>query len=493
MAKIKILVVHGESKDCHTIVEKVKKLNSKSGPFECIFFLGDVVQELNVTNIDGLPVVYTFSSTSEVESSKIKSNLISLNGYGVYQTSNDLRIAYIMNSATELNGCKDEVLAKFKEIDDTVDILITKEWSRCVAEREQRVTGSAILDDAITLLQPRYHFTGKEANTFFESPPFQWKETNTISRFLNLASYGKSGKKWAYALNLELDATLDTTAPTNAIENPYYVTKKRPQPDDSIQSYQNKTKKIGTVVPEACHFCFTNPKLQDHMIVSISDYAYITIAKGPLSVPKGEMNFSGHCLLIPIEHIAKFNVGQENLLQSGFAQDMINYEKSIVKMNFNKFEMSTVVFEINSDRSIHYHKQLLPIPKYLIMKFRTALDRQIHFNNEKLRQNVALNFQTYNSLSDFNYKSIMENAQNNYMQFTVYETAESDPTIYLATFKLEDRIDLQFGRRVLAFLLNLPRRVRWDSPVCSQTKEQEVKEVELFQKSYKEYEPSKSN
>ena len=121
---------------------------------------------------------------------------------------------------------------------------------------------------------------------------------------------------------------------------------------------------------------------------------------------------------------------------------------------------------------------------------RQALDRQVHFNNEKFTRNAKLGFQLYDSHSSKEYSDVINNQSNNYLQFTVYETSEANPKIYLATFNASETIDLQFGRRVLAFLLNLPRRVKWNSSTCLQTKQQETVEAEKFQKAYKAYDIS---
>ena len=156
-------------------------------------------------------------------------------------------------------------------------------------------------------------------------------------------------------------------------------------------------------------------------------------------------------------------------------------------MNYREFGMPTIVFEINSNRSIHYHRQILPIPKYFIMKFSDSLKRQVSINNEKYTNNAKLDFREFESPKNPEYIKIRDDPQNNYMQFTVYETSEVEPKIYLSLFQLDDHIDLQFGRRVVAYLLHQPRRIRWNSPLCLQTKNQEIKEVELFQRSYRNY------
>ena len=217
------------------------------------------------------------------------------------------------------------------------------------------------------------------------------------------------------------------------------------------------------------------------MIVAIAKHSYLTLAKGPLTVPKGDMFFSGHALITPINHVAKIDKSLDNEL----SKEIELFESRVAKMNYKLFDCSTVVFEIQSDKAIHFHKQVIPVPKYLITKFERALDRQVHINSE--RGNCKLEFEKFDGLDNEEYRKIVGRKDTNYLQFTIYETDTSKATIYISSFDITERLDLQFGRRTLAFVLNLPKRVQWNSPICQQSKEQELKEAQLYQKSFKNF------
>ncbi|CCD25903.2 Drn1p NDAI_0G01270 [Naumovozyma dairenensis CBS 421] len=516
MAESKILVVHANKNNAEAVFQKLRKLNIKSGPFANIFVLGDIQSIIPDIDIEGLSTIFTISSGNDDRTNEIKTNLIELNGFGVYELSNKLRIGYIGLNESQLKEQNTEINEKFNKVKQPVDIFITREWSMDIAKLKGKLSGNKTIDAIAKKLQPKYHFTYSDPVAFFELDPFKWDSSERITRFINIAEFG-SPAKWAYAFNIKIQSEDDDeddddeSVPDNLISNPYETmpSKKRPlekEIEDANKGLDRKSalvKKARTVLPSSCHFCFTNPNLEDHMILSISNNAYVTIAKGPLTVPHGEMDFSGHCLIIPIEHIPKLNfkidssttstdTATNNIFASPLALDFQTYERSLVSMNYKKFDMCTIVFEINSDRSIHFHKQVLPIPKYLIMKFQEALDRQVYINNEKFTRNRKLELETFESSLDEKYMELVNDSSSNYLQFTVYETPETDPKIYVARFNSEDRIDLQFGRRVIAFLLRLPKRVKWDSQICQQTKEQEIKEVEKFQKAYKDYDTSES-
>lgn len=501
MTKAKVLVVRSNSDSFNLLESKIKKLNSKPGPFDAIIVLGDLEDNINSADVSEFSQLFLLESNeySEIPSKEIKENVTVLNNFGIYQLASKMTIAYVTLTNTGISNSKDEVIKKFNNVDKKVDILITHEWTSAIAKEQGRLLGNQVVDDIVKAIQPKYHFSYSDESKYFELNPFKWPHTDRITRFINVATLS-SKEKWAYAFNIELDDDrVEAELPTNLISNPYIESelKKRLSAVLLIDKTGNnadnidepRVKKQRTVLPSNCHFCFANPNIEDHMFVSINTHSYVTTSKGPLSVPKGDMDFSGHCLIVPIEHIPKVYNKRDDTTVNELSEEIMKYETSLVEMNYKKFDMSTVVFEIQSSRSVHFHKQIIPIPKYIISKFQDSLDRQVHFNNEKYINNEKLNFKQFSS-DALEYKDIVQNYESNYLQFTVYETSESTPVIFLASIEPDARIDLQFGRRVLAFLLRLPKRIKWDSPICNQTKDQEIEEVKKFQKGYKDFDIS---
>lgn len=471
------------------MIDKIRKLNAKAGPFDFAILLGVFDPQNIETTLTDLPPIISISSTSPPRE-ELENGLVTVLGqYGIKELPKNLKIGYIALGNNEIVENSDAIVNTFRDSGGEVDIFITTNWSVSFAAKNPKVLGSEVIDEVMKMIQPRYHLTTGDPNLFNEFDPFIWPSNEIATRFINLATY-QSKSKWAYAFNIETDKGTIQEVPRNLMENPYLTSfsqKRLLEKDNETDGAASAAKKIKTVLPSNCHFCFTNPNVADHMFVSISDHAYLTTAKGPLSVARGEMDFSGHCLLIPIEHIPKLNVGQKNYAEDQTVKELELYERSIVKMNYKRFDMSSVVFEIHSDRSIHFHKQLIPVPKYLIMKFEDALRRQEYLNNEKYTSNANLNFESYSSPDDLRYQAIVNDEKMNYLKFTVYETSDCIPTTYVSLIQPEDRIDLQFGRRVVAFLLRLPKRINWASPACKQTKEQEEEEVRKFQKGYVDF------
>lgn len=507
MSSVRVLVVHSQDEDTEKLLTKIIKLHDKNGPFDICLLLGDVAESVLKLSTDAkdnlvkevgsrLPI-YIFDECI-LHDRAIPSNFTFLKGFGVHEFDNGIQICYCTLPSSELSKeDKDTILGKFKEVVHA-DLLVTREWSRTLAEQENIFDdGNEVIDEINKLVRPSYHFSYGQDKEFFELKPFLWKESDFSTRFLNIASFN-SGKKWAYAFELNPLKPSSITDKKSLQDNPYEriitTTKKRQRDlgtstEDNQSDIQQKKNKI--VLPTSCHFCFSNPNIEDHMIVAIGSHAYLTIAKGPLTQPNAEMNFSGHCILVPIEHKPKLS---QYISSEGVERELHQFEKSIVDMNYKNFDMCTIIFNIESEKSIHFHEQIFPIPKYYIMKFQEALNRQLYMNNERYANNTKLEFLKFNSASDPEYLKIVDDSTSNYLQFKVIETNNTEPMIYLAKFDPENRIDLQFGRRVIAFMLCLPRRVKWNSPICQQNKSQEENEVKLFQKAYKDFDiTSKDN
>ncbi|AMD20717.1 HDL027Cp [Eremothecium sinecaudum] len=488
MTKAKILVLGANSESLQEILLKSAKLNAKSGPFDCSIILGSALKSLLFDPKEPVtgPTFVTNGGSNLSDKSgshEICENIKLLNNYGVYQISCGLKIGYLTINDDGVANLKDEIMTVFSKASG-VHILLTHYWPSVIRLGKSSL-GREFIDEIVTTTKPFYHFSALGEN-FFELEPFKWydSEDPIITRFINLGIYG-TGEKWAYAFNITFDTDEKVIIPENIIDNPFLRAKR------SLESPQSSsTKKPKVLLPSSCHFCLSNPNVADHMVISVSKLSYLTIAKGPLSIPRDEMEFSGHCLIIPIEHIPKLNHSNsksDDILNTPLALDMSKFEESIVNMNYKNYDMCTVVFEINSSNSIHYHKQVIPVPKYFIANFVNALNRQVHLNNERFTSNAKFEFQEYTGIKNAEYLVLLNDPATNYLQFTVYETPKTDPKIYIATFEADERLDLQFGRRVLAFLLKLPRRVLWNSKICEQRKEDEEAEVEKFQIGYKTF------
>lgn len=470
-------------------------------------FLGDVLPNLNESGIPNIkiqhPIYFTSrsSSTAPVDRyTEVSPNLTCLGEYGIFAFSNGIKLAYITGDDTKLDSNFENFETIFKTKENSIDILITTQWPRSIAQESKLFLGSnSKIDEIVKLTKPKYHFAiGSSAGKFLERDPFQWDD-GSITRFISLSKFG-SKDKWIYAFNYNTN-DIQTELPKTLTKNPFEQQEQQEQEskkrkaDEKEQletslnqkepKQQRQISKRPVVLPENCFFCLSNPKLQTHMIISIGDHAYLTIAKGPLTRPTEKMKFSGHCLIIPIAHVPKLQTSQEEGTSNRpLLNEIIRYEVSLVKF-FANFNLGTVFFEINKSNSVHFHIQVFPIPVDFLTDFDKILEKNAKLNNTKFQRNIKLNFKRFAEETDPDFKKIL-NSDKDYILFTVLEKSIQKKSIYISVIEnLDMQLDLQFGRRVLAHLLQVPKRIKWDK--CQQSTQRETEETELFKEAYKGY------
>lgn len=97
-----------------------------------------------------------------------------------------------------------------------------------------------------------------------------------------------------------------------------------------------------------CWFCLASPNVEKHLVLSVGEYCYLTLAKGGLS--------DDHLLLIPIEHFQAVN-DEEN--GEDLLEELERFKSSLIKF-FKKQSKGVVFFERNF-RSVHWQLQVVPI------------------------------------------------------------------------------------------------------------------------------------
>lgn len=483
---MKVLIAQPGVLDPEESLRKFSTINEKNGPFDVKILIGKSDPDFDYKEkcSDITQVMFFSPTNTELIETDDTPNIKFFSGYGIYKLANGLVIGYISCSKEQLQNDKKDIQEYFASSKEFIDILITSVGGRKTSLlTELKTPGNTIIDEIMNSKRPQYHITHGMDKTYIDMQPFTWGERSSdsqITRYYNLAAYNPNSKeKWILAFNLDAGRDFNDLNDKNLNlgPNPYLLqTKKRKGTENSATPKKQKIIDTST-----CHFCFSNPNVEDHMIISIGNSAYLTVAKGPLSVARGDMNFSGHTLIIPIDHMPKLVKDSSNPTSN----EIQKFEEGIARMNYCSFDMSTITFEIQSSKSIHYHKQVVPIPKFLISKFEVALDRQVHISNDK--GNGVLNFQKFENSTSEDFQKIVQDKESNYLQFSVYEADHKKPIIYISRINMSEKLDLQFGRRTIAFILNLPKRIKWDSPICKQSKETELKEAQLFQKAFKNF------
>ncbi|KAI9738765.1 MAG: hypothetical protein M1834_008272 [Cirrosporium novae-zelandiae] len=415
---------------------------------------------------------------------------------------------------------------------NTADLLITYQWPASIrsgskvdipspAKAPEDIQGIA---DLCAAIKPRYHFAASD-DIFFEREPFFLPDTDNldvkhITRFISMAAYGNTQKqKWIYAFSLDPKAPPPTELPTGTTASPFLGSqKKRQRLPDQEQSFSRfssssdhhqgdnyrsnkRSRQRAPPTPAECFFCLSNPNLATHLITSIGNDAYLTISKGPLSTSETfpNLGFPSHILIIPLTHSPTIASISEVTVRESTFKEMTQYREALQSMVQEKSsgKLGAVTFEINRSRGVHILWQFLPIPVDLVKRGLVEAAFKVEGENEKYPK--------------FEKRDIGDGSNENGDYFRVWiwgppvETAEESGTMevegpakensgvetsLIMPFSSALRFDLQFGRRVLAKLLGLEKRIFWQD--CGQAQAEEEADAEAFKKAFKDFDFSLS-
>jgi Protein similar to CwfJ C-terminus 1/Protein similar to CwfJ C-terminus 2 len=395
-----------------------------------------------------------------------------------------------------------------------VDILITSDWPEGVRKGSQVEFTPGIspayqpcIADLCLALKPKYHFTTSQG-TFYEREPFfhpseEETETFRITRFISLAEMGNTGKqKWIYAFSIDPQASEPISLPTGTTTCPLSssaaVNKKRTALSDQ-QSYRFSTdpshsvsqrprkrrREHAPIAPAECFFCLSNPALATHLIASIGESAYMTVAKGPLSLNTTfpTLPFPAHMLIIPLNHSPMLSSIENEEERQATEKEMKLFVTSLNTMLRKQApKLGAVSWSVSRASGVHVHWQWMPVPLELVEKKLVEAAFRVEAENEKYSNFAARKVDESNEKEDSFIVRIW-NLQSNAMG-DEQDSFKNHKALYLpldASF----RFDLQFGRRVIAKLLELDNRADWRQ--CGQSQEDEEKDVENFKNVFKDF------
>jgi len=489
----------------------------------------DEIQDLVNDKID-VPITTYFALTDQPlpdellkaveKEGQICTNLLFLGRKSTTKTSDGIRIVTLGGKFTSESTKLEEFSPLYSDADAKVlkgvtnaDILITSDWPQNILTgssvnltTQSTIRESQSVSDLCSWLKPRYHFSSSEC--FYEREPFfhsrQAEDTDgyRITRFISLAPFGNTAKeKWIYAFNLDQKNDLPLTLPAGVTASPLSsIRNNNKRPADSgttpfsrfgdSNSHRhghtsNKRSRTNQPMPSECFFCLSNSNAATHLITSIGESSYVTTAKGPLPTNStfSLIDFPGHMLIIPLEHTSSVAAIQDKSSQTETLKEMHRYRNAIELMISDKNKdrpetdkLGCITWEINRAAGIHFHWQVMPIPRQLMDKGLVEAAFKVQAEND--------------SYPKFEVKKIdsEEIEREDYFRVWMSTCTRDDKlndtvmTLYLDhTF----RFDLQFGRKVIAKLLGLEGRIDWKN--CGQTVAEETADAEAFKAAFKPY------
>ncbi|XP_050296016.1 CWF19-like protein 1 homolog isoform X2 [Anthonomus grandis grandis] len=409
--KIKILFCGDVEGKFDTLFKRVKTIHEKSGPFDqllCVsnFFginnkefipykLGEKKAPIP-TYILGPNKEDQLKEYPEDESQfEICHNIYYLGKRGIYSDSKGLKIAYVSGIA---NTAKSEPWTyNEKDISDLcdislrgnpsfrgVDVLLTSQWpDGVIHENKVNLTinmPTNLLSFLCMKLRPRYIISGLEG-VYYERPPFRCPSNDndstleTVTRFIGLARVGNPNKdKWIYALNVtpldkmkiaeliqkttdetpcpfdlrELEAKLfkDGAKRKSSQPNQYFYDMNASM-DDHNKKQKFKKQKV-EFDQSKCWFCLASPTVEKHLVITVGNCCYLTLAKGGI--------VEEHFLICPMEHFQSSLACTEDI-----RKEMGEFKEAL--RNFYARKGQVPVFSERNYKTSHMQLQVVPIPE----------------------------------------------------------------------------------------------------------------------------------
>lgn len=531
-----------------TVFEKISKLHAKN-EFSLAIILGDLFadpagtspeDEENVKALHKgeilvpLPTYFTLgrhclpaqiTDKLGVSEDEVCPNLYFLDKRSTTKTSEGIRIVNLggaLDLAVTAVGLSKERFLPFHTLNDarslhgsnTADILITSHWPTSIRSGSHvRIPENTTPDpqaeqcvaDLCSVLKPRYHFTTSD-EIFYEREPFYHpsdqseQDTAYITRFISLAAFSNSSQqKWLYAFTIDPTGGSPTTIPADTTASPFASSKKRTLPDQE-QSYSRFSKQAHNhqfrsnkrarppPTPQECFFCLSNPNLATHLITSIATDSYLTAAKGPLTTPTSfpSLKCPAHILIIPLAHSSTLTAIPDPESRTSTLAEMHRYRGALQNYLSNRYSvgqeeekeeaLGSVTWELSRRSGVHLHWQFLPVPAALVAKGLVEAAFKVEAENE--------GYPPFHPSSSFS-------EEGDHFRIWIWRPSstklegEGEENVLTLPIATESRFDAQFGRRVMAKLLRLEKRMDWRD--CTEGSEEERRDAEVFKEGFKRW------
>ncbi|PIG81733.1 CwfJ domain protein [Aspergillus arachidicola] len=503
----KIIVIGGVNCQLREVFTKLAKLHVKqSFSFAIVVgdLFGDCSTEQELDEISALfqgsisvplPTYFTLGSrplpTRVIErieaNDEVCPNLYYLGKRGTLKTSEGIRLVALGGNLETESQSSDKYHPSYTESDaralygaHSADILITHQWPKGIRTRSQvpipdeatKPEEVQCIADLSSTLKPRYHLSSApeffyEREPFFHMPPEDNPDAKPLTRFISLASYNNPSKqKWMYAFTLDPKAPHPLTIPTGTTASPLAPVQSKRKPlssqkesysrfavDDEGSNRPRKRARGPPPGPDQCFFCLSNPNIATHLITSIGNEAYLTTAKGPLPTSKTfpTLGFPGHMLIIP----------------SPTPNPIQHPRRAIPRGN-----------------GIHTHWQFLPVPGDLVTRGLVTAAFKVEAENLKYPKFESPS-STDPSTEPGDFFRVWIWGPNKNSDSDADASSGETEKMLLLPLGPEFRFDLQFGRRVMAKLMELEGRINWKNDVQSQ--EEEEADATAFKDAFKEF------
>lgn len=269
---------------------------------------------------------------------------------------------------------------------------------------------------------------------------------------------------------------------------------------------------------DPCWFCLSNPDVDKNLIVSIGSEIYMAMSKGQLpATPSSLVPGGGHVLLIGINHISSFGMGEEEAM-ADINSELRKYKEGLRKL-YESQGAGMVTWELSQGGlNQHAHIQIMPVPTEKIdeveRQFKARVADFFLPDHRKFRGKstpARTDDQPESSKgADENGDAPMEETSG--AATSQEQEEQEEPKAAAAAwldrlpagmkagfFRVElpgdrvmvcpipagQRVDMQFGRTVLADVMETPDRSHWKR--CVKTSDEERKDSNAFKAVFKPF------
>ncbi|KAG0287303.1 hypothetical protein BGZ96_008780 [Linnemannia gamsii] len=270
---------------------------------------------------------------------------------------------------------------------------------------------------------------------------------------------------------------------------------------------------------QPCWFCLSNPDVDKNLIVSIGTEVYVAMSKGQLTEtsPSPLVPGGGHVLLIGINHISSFGKGDPEAL-SDMNSELRKYKEGLRKLYESK-GAGMVTLELSQGGiNQHAHIQVIPVPfekmDEVEREFKARIASFFLPSYRRLPRDGQPQSSTGGSSSSSAAHSKSDDTDTNgdaNMEEAAQESPVSAPTptaawldrlpaglkegffrielpgerVMVCPIPAEQRVDMQFGRTVLADVMGMPDRAHWKR--CVKPADEERKDSNAFKTVFRTY------
>ncbi|KAL0315769.1 UNVERIFIED_CONTAM: Zinc finger CCCH domain-containing protein 64 [Sesamum radiatum] len=377
--------------------------------------------------------------------------------------------------------------------------------------------GDSTISELVAEIKPRYHIAGG-MGVYYDREPYANVGAVHVTRFIALAPVGNKHKqKFIHALSPTPASKMSSaelcTKPPNTTSFPYSFAEETgsgngaiKRSGDSVSDTQYwrydvsrkgrsmvMEKVVGCAlnlylqglvqearsvisgmmqmqgnnplgVSKECWFCLSSPSVESHLITSVGEYCYCALAKGPL--------VQDHVLIIPIEHLPN-----TLSLPPECEKDLYRLQSSL-QAYFKRQGKEVVFFEWVSKRGTHANLQAVPIPSSRA----SSVEHIFNLAAKKL----GFTFSTVKSDNSLDGRKVLGMHLDRNQSLFYVEVPGG--TILSHVVDENEKFPVQFGREVLAGLLNSADKADWRN--CQLSKEEETIMADDFKSRFTEYDPN---